>query len=288
MLYELQTARTSAAASLFDGWEETIILSCLQGIMGKIYVNDLNSPTAAMAVLGDFIFLAGTPDKELASCFGKPFSGAPCFTGHTASQPPSGSRFGAEDDFSGIFPNTQDFVIMVPQNENWTDMILEIYGSRAKAVTRYATKKEPDIFDREHLEKAAAKLPDGCELCMIDERLYNMCKAESWSFDLVSQFQSYEDYHRLGLGAAILMNNVILSGASSYSRYESGIEIEIDTKEGYRRKGLAYACAAKLILECLNRNLYPSWDAQNLLSVALAQKLGYHYSHSYTAIEVRR
>lgn len=264
MLYELKNARTYAAASLFDGWEETIILSCLQGIMGKIYANDLNSPTAAMVVLGDFTFLAGTPDKELASCFG------------------------AEGNFSGIFPDTQDFVIMVPQNGNWTDMILEIYGSRAKAVTRYATKKEPDIFDREHLEKAAAKLPDGCELCMIDEQLYNMCKAESWSFDLVSQFQSYEDYHRLGLGVAILSNNVILSGASSYSRYESGIEIEIDTKEEYRRKGLAYACAARLILECLNRNLYPSWDAQNLLSVALAQKLGYHYSHSYTAIEVRR
>jgi len=49
---------------------------------------------------------------------------------------------------------------------------------------------------------------------------------------------------------------------------------------------LAYVCAAKLILECLDRNLYPSWDAQNEISVALAEKLGYHFSHTYTAYEI--
>ena len=49
---------------------------------------------------------------------------------------------------------------------------------------------------------------------------------------------------------------------------------ETDTREDHRRKGLAYACGAKLILECLERELYPSWDAQNMWSVALAEKLG--------------
>lgn len=55
----------------------------------------------------------------------------------------------------------------------------------------------------------------------------------------------------------------------------------------YRQRGLAYVCAAKLILECLERDLYPSWDAKTKISVALAEKLGYHYSHTYTSIEVR-
>ena len=78
----------------------------------------------------------------------------------------------------------------------------------------------------------------------------------------------------------------VVSGASSYSSYTGGIEVEVDTKEEYRRNGLATACAAKLIIECLKRNLYPSWDAQNKWSVALAEKLGYHYSHAYTAYEM--
>ena len=70
---------------------------------------------------------------------------------------------------------------------------------------------------------------------------------------------------------------------SSYTAYQEGIEIEIDTREEYRRMGLAYACGARLILECLARGIYPSWDAHNLESAALAEKLGYHYDRPYTA-----
>ena len=84
----------------------------------------------------------------------------------------------------------------------------------------------------------------------------------------------------------ILKDGIPVSGASSYASYQGGIEIDVDTKEGYRRKGLAYRCAARLILECLARNLYPSWDAQNLWSLALAKKLGYQYENSYTAYEI--
>ena len=60
----------------------------------------------------------------------------------------------------------------------------------------------------------------------------------------------------------------------------------VDSKEEYRSRGLAEICSAGLILECLKRGLYPSWDAQNKGSLALAEKLGYHYSHTYTAYEV--
>lgn len=181
---------------------------------------------------------------------------------------------------------TQTFMIMVPQNEPWKSLITQFHGEKAKIVSRYAIKKEPHIFDKEKLEKAVASLPKQYTFSMIDEQLYQMCKTESWSADLVSQFSNYEKYHELGIGVVICHENVIVSGASSYSRYQEGIEIEIDTKKEYRRKGLAYMCGAKLILECLKRDLYPSWDAQNKSSVALAEKLGYHYSHTYTAIEI--
>ncbi len=164
--------------------------------------------------------------------------------------------------------------------------ILDFYGKRATVISRYAIKKEPHIFDKEKLEKAVASLPEQYTLSMIDERLYHMCKAETWSADLVSQFPNYENYCKFGIGTVICKENIIISGASSYSRYKKGIEIEIDTREECRRKGFAYVCGAKLILECLKRNLYPSWDAHNKGSVALAEKLGYHYSHTYTAIEI--
>lgn len=84
-----------------------------------------------------------------------------------------------------------------------------------------------------------------------------------------------------------MMDGLIVSGASSYSAYRGGIEIEIDTKEEYRRRGLALACGAKLILECLDRGLYPSWDAHNRCSAALAEKLGYRLDYAYDAYEIQ-
>ncbi|MDE6664534.1 MAG: GNAT family N-acetyltransferase, partial [Lachnospiraceae bacterium] len=185
-------------------------------------------------------------------------------------------------DFDGI-----DFLIMVTQNPEWDKLIKECYGDRAKEVTRYAIKKDTE-FDKIKLQQAVNSLSSEFELRLIDQELYGMCLENEWSRDLVSQFPNYEIYEKLGLGVAALKDGILVSGASSYSRYNEGIEIEIDTYKDYRRKGLAYACGAKLILECIDRGLYPSWDAQNMWSVALAQKLGYCYEHPYLAYEVVR
>lgn len=237
---------------MFRNWNETLIWSCLQGIMGEVHTNPAED--GAMAMLGDFAFFAGNPDKELV-------------------------RFKPEGC-------QQDFMIMVPQDEAWAGLIEKCYGDKAKKVTRYAIKKEQNIFDRVKLEQAVRNLPDGYELKMIEEAEYHMCRANGWANDLVSQYKDYDTYKEFGLGVAALRDRELVSGASSYSTYRGGIEIEIDTREDHRRRGLAYACGAKLILECLKRGLYPSWDAQNKWSVALAEKLGYHFSHEYIAYEV--
>ena len=266
MIYEITDA--SRVSPLFGKWEETIIWSCLQGVMGKIYADDPSAPAAAMAMLGDFAFFAGKPNIELISY-----------------RPNPPSKNGARKSLHCGMP--ESCIIMVPQNESWKNMITDFYGKRAAVITRYATKKEPHIFDKKKLEKAVDSLPEQYTLSMIDERLYEKCIAETWCADLVSQFPDYESFRKLGIGAVICKEGAVISGASSYSRYREGIEIEIDTRKDYRRRGLAYICGAKLILECLKRNLYPSWDAQNKASIGLAEKLGYHYSHAYTAVEVR-
>lgn len=48
---------------LFKNWNETLIWSCLQGIMGEIHTN--STEDAAMAIIGDFVFYAGKPSEEL-------------------------------------------------------------------------------------------------------------------------------------------------------------------------------------------------------------------------------
>lgn len=253
MVFELEQAERAEA--LFVGWQETIIWSCLQGVMGKIYVNALEHPVSAMALLGDFCFLAGKPDKELVGYV-----------------PGDGTHF----------------LIMVPGDRGWAELIEECHGENAKKITRYAIKKEPGVFDRQMLQRIVAGLPDGYTLQMMEETLFRRCWEIPWCRDLVSQYADYDMYRRYGLGAVILKDGELVSGASSYSSYLGGIEIEIDTREDYRRKGLASICGAKLILACLERGWYPSWDAHNPGSVALAEKLGYHLDHEYTAYEVIR
>lgn len=243
---------------LFESWEETMVWSCLQGIMGEIYItkDEAECPKSAVAVLGAFAFFAGEANRELVLY--KPET----------------------------YPD--DFVIMVPQTVEWAAVIEECYADCNKKVERYALKKEPEVFDKEKLQCIVNGLPKEYEIRRLDEVVFAETKKTQWCSDWTAQFPDYETYRSLGLGVVILKGGQLVSGASSYTTYENGIEIQVDTKEEYRRKGLASVCSAKLILECLELGLYPSWDAQNKGSLALAEKLGYHYSHTYTAYEVYR
>lgn len=247
---------TKTIEHLFSPWQETCIWSALQGIMGNIYAEDTAQPDAAIVILGDFCFLAGEPNAELVAY--KP------------------EEYMKND------------IIMVPENEAWSVLIEAQYKCGAEKTSRYAIHKNKGNFDKEKLEQAVADLPDGLELKMIDEALYTACLSESWSADFVSNYTDYAMFEKLGLGALMVKKDTgeIVAGASSYSTYKDGIEIEIVTREDYRKQGLAYRCASKLILECLKRNLYPSWDARTKISVALAKKLGYVYSHEYVAYEI--
>ena len=246
MIYELTD--TSKVMHLFEGWQETLIYSCLQKVMGKIYVTDPESPVSAMAYVGCFAFYAGEPDKELVE------------------KKPDG------------------FVIMTPQNKAWEVCIEECFP-KAKKVVRYAIKKDTQ-FDRECLRNMVAKLPAGYELKEIDEKIYDMCLSDPVTRDFVSAFGSKEKYLEMGRGMVIMKSDRIVAGASSYTRYNEGIEIEVDTVEEERRKGLATIASTALILRCLDEGLYPSWDAQNMNSVHLAEKLGYEFDHEYVAYEV--
>ena len=125
---------------LFENWNETIIWSCLQGIMGEIHTN--SSEDAGMAILGDFAFYAGNPSEELVKY--KPES---C---------------------------KQDFIIMVPQNARWAELIEKSYGDKAKKKpAAYAALQR--LFERINLRREGdtpapetafwkyTGIPEGCK-----------------------------------------------------------------------------------------------------------------------------
>ena len=127
MIYK--TGSSPEIEALFDGWEDTMIYSCLQGVMGQIYTNSLTQPEAAMAILGDFCFFAGRPERELVLSVFKVCG--------------------------------RNFMILTPRTVEWEKLIEECYGEHAERVVRYAIKKEPEVFDAVRLRRLAAALPEG-------------------------------------------------------------------------------------------------------------------------------
>ncbi|MDD7739128.1 MAG: GNAT family N-acetyltransferase [Fusicatenibacter sp.] len=245
MVYEIKA--TEKVKVLFDGWEETMIRSCLQNVMGKIYVTDLEIPKSAFAYVGCFGVFVGEPDREL------------------------------------VMNKPDGFVILTPQDEAWAKLIEECVPS-AKRTVRYAIKKDTK-FDVEALKGEIRKLPAGYEIRQIDSALYDQCLKSPVTVDFVSSFENKEQFLKMGRGMVIMKDEEIVSGASSFARYQEGIEIEVDTVEAERRKHLATIACSALILKCLEEGLYPSWDAQNMNSVRLAEKLGYEFDHEYVVYE---
>ena len=239
----------SKASALFDNWENTIIYSCLQGLMGKILVTDTEHPESACAKLGCFGFYAGKPEPEL------------------------------------LHHRQKDYYIFVPQTAEWAELIQE-YFPAAKRITRYATKKVAH-FNVEQLLENIKMLPDGCKLREIDAEIYDKCIKSRLTSDFVSAFASKEMFLQYGRGVVILKDGEIVSGASSFSYYNGGIELEVDTVETERKKHLALATASALILRCIKEKLYPNWDAHSVASLRLAEKLGYELDHEYPAYELK-
>jgi len=247
MIYKLNDTRK--VEKLLCCFDDTLVTSCLEKVMGDIFVTDLADPVSCQAVNGCFIFFAGQPDPEL------------------------------------VRNRLDGFCILVPEDDRWMKLIEDVYGDRVEKATRYAIKK-CEGFDRAKLQSYVNALPKGFEIKKIDSDIYDMCLNDSFFEDFVSAFESKEKYLQIGLGFVVMKDQKIVSGASSYTSYLEGIEIEVDTHKDYRKLGLARAVCARLILECLDRGLYPSWDAQNTISVHLSETLGYEFSHEYTVYEL--
>ena len=253
-MYCLEKEERYKIAPFFDGWNETLIWSCLQGYMGNAWTDNGEHPESAQIIIGDFCFLAGTPQIDMVKNVPESF--------------------------------LSECLLMIPGNDDWCDLIEQQYKEKAHKFMRYATKKEPFMFDKAKLLSYTEGIPDGYSLQKIDEYLYEKIKNTKWLKELCSQFPSYRDFEKRGLGFVIVHGEKPVSGASSYTIYDKGIEIEIDTEEDYRRMGLGLAAASKLILTCLENGKYPSWDAANKESLKLSEKLGYHFDREYPAYAV--
>jgi RimJ/RimL family protein N-acetyltransferase len=248
MIYEADFNTRQKLIPMFEKMDSTILLSYLQGHMGTAWVDDLKNPTAARITVGIFVFFAGNPNTKEAE---------------------------------ELLFNLQDFTLAIVDSDEWKKRVETVHNGVIEKFQRYRFKKNPEHLDRMHLENLMSSLPKGYELMRVDKNIVQSSSFNQLSEDFTSQFESIDDFMNRGLGYAVLHGGKVVSAATSFSIYDEGIEIEVASHPDYRRKGLATIAASALIVDCLDRGKYPSWDGANSESVKLAEKLGYVFKESY-------
>lgn len=171
--------------------------------------------------------------------------------------------------------------VIIPCSTQWEDYLKNLLPRAVRSYTRYAMKQETKVFDIKKLLSFTKKIDTLYHLIPIDEIAYNDVLKTEWAADGCCFFSCYEDFKNRGLGYVIYKESELICIASSYISCNNIIEITIGTLKEYRKKGLATACASQLILSCIEKGLYPKWEAANSNSLALAIKLGYHLDKAF-------
>ncbi|MFC6464911.1 GNAT family N-acetyltransferase [Marinilactibacillus sp. GCM10026970] len=248
MLYKADQTVQKKIESLFKGLENTMIQTYLEGHMGEAWVDDLDKPTAAQITVSIFTFYAGNHHSPAAE---------------------------------EMLENLPEDALVITESEGWKQKLEAMHEGAFEKYSRYRFEHIAEFFDRNHLKKLVTQLPEPYSVRKIDQRVIELPSLHQLSPDFTGNFKSHEDFLSRGMGYVVLHEGKVVSGASSFSIFDEGIEIEVGTDPNYRRQGLAAVASAALMLDCLDNNVYPGWDAENIGSAKLAESLGYVLKEAY-------
>jgi hypothetical protein len=158
-------------------------------------------------------------------------------------------------------------------DDEWIRIIKEQWGDRLGVHQRALFS--PESLDLDHLRKLRNQLPEGYKLERMDlETIKRVDKRRA--IHIPSFFGSSEDFYKMGIGFCIKYEDEVVCIASTFTPFTDEFEIQVDTPNpDHRRKGLATAASAALMIHALENGIVPQWDAANEPSIKLALKLGY-------------
>ena len=229
----------------------TIVDCVLQGHGGAIWVDDEDAPRLARITLGPITIFGGD-----------------------ANAPSSGAMVDAPPEL----------LVVIGDDKQWRDLVV-VKRPRARVTQRTSFLLRDRNTDR--LTQMAGRVLDGCRVERVDLRLARRIGTEV-TRDLLfpSVFEGPEDFVARSVGYCAIDENRIVAGATAAVPYDSGFEIQVNTNENYRGRGLATAVSASLILHALREGMEPHWDTGSSISAGLARKLGYAQTGTYEVLEL--
>lgn len=177
-----------------------------------------------------------------------------------------------------------DYKIIISEDTKWQDFLRRQVG--LISFTRYSFKDKAN-FQVEFLNDLVSQLEKGYNIVPIDNHIYDCFSEEEWSQDLQGDFESYQNFTlKGGFGFVIVKNKELIAGISSGLVYQGAVEVEVATRPNEQGNGFAKKLGAAMILESLNRDTFPLWDAHNVASKKVAEFLGYELVGPYEAFEL--
>jgi len=248
VLIELDSGNRTSLRKLFDRYPyiHGSVAAVVEGGMGRLFADAQEEPCVALAVL-DFHFLVGDPLHANAPL---------------------------------LFKLLQPGNVVIAPTPAWQRLVAATYPNALTVYRREAFQAEQ--FDVDKLRGFSQTLPGGFELRQV--RLEEVAQfATDLERALTYNFRTHQEFITRGVGMGILHQGRFVAGVSSAAVGGGKFEIEIQTHPQFRRRGLARAVAAALILYCLEHGIEACWDAANEPSAALARQLGFHSTGKYDA-----
>jgi GNAT superfamily N-acetyltransferase len=216
--------------------------------MGRAFVDSLSEPTAYRITVGPFWYFAGD------------------------AYSPGGNQ---------MLEGFPAYNLLMPSPSDWLVAAQKIYGDRLKPFARYSFSTSELSLERVSGIYENSKHRE--HIIPIDADLATCLAEKPDSYLEISDFDSAQDFIQRGLGFAAMDGDTVMGVAYSSLVCSSGIEVSLYVEEPYRQQGIATALGSRLVLECIQQNRRPNWDAANPESCKLAKKLGYIFTGSYDA-----
>ena len=143
-MIEVNHTALSNITPLFNGWNDVMILSCLQGHLGQAYANKKDAPTVAKI-------------EVLGVCYAVGDTGSP--------------------DAKTLLHQLPSHMELQVQGEAWHNLVKRELSEKTHTFTRYEFEKDPSMFDTVKLQAYAAQLSSDYTLAAIDAEMFLACKS---------------------------------------------------------------------------------------------------------------
>src|SRR5690606_20119872 len=125
--------------------------------------------------------------------------------------------------------------LILPYPREWANLVREVFADKVTEETRFFLP----FSSLEHSTLAGIKKCSGYELRKMDMEMAARLESEMHEVAQLHHFASLQDFVDRGCGFCVVQDNEICSMAIAFLRGDDAIQIQISTKEQYRRRGLA-------------------------------------------------